>query len=230
MDGIHDLGGKHGYGQVVRRPNQPVFQGRWEARVFAIMVASSMAGAWRNTDRFRHLIERIDPAAYLTHGYYGRWLGGIETGLVEAGIVSQEDINARVAELSGDPEDLIAARPSEDPDPLGDPPFTAGSIRAVTEPRFSIGQQVVTSTQVKPGHTRLPAYARGKTGTIILLHGGWIFPDTNAHGRGENPQHLYTVQFAGSELWGNEDDSVKVSLDLFEPYLSEPQVSQGEAT
>ena len=44
------------------------------------------------------------------------------------------------------------------------------------------------------------------------------------------PSFCYTVQFAGSELWGNEDDSVKVSLDLFEPYLSEPQVSQGEAT
>ena len=60
--------------------------------------------------------------------------------------------------------------------------------------------------------------ARG--GVVVSLHDGWVFPDTNAHGRGENPQHLYTVAFEGSELWGADaEPGVVVHLDLFEPYL-----------
>jgi len=89
MDGIHDLGGKDGYGPVDRTGDDDVFQARWEAVVFSMLEAGPATGAWRNSDRFRHAIERVDPEAYLAHGYYGRWLGGIETLLVEAGIFPQ---------------------------------------------------------------------------------------------------------------------------------------------
>ena len=82
MDGIHDLGGKQGYGEVDKSGSDEVFHGRWEAAVFAMAGAGSAAGAWFNVDKFRHAVERIDPKAYLDHGYYGRWLGGIETLLV----------------------------------------------------------------------------------------------------------------------------------------------------
>ncbi|MFU8813937.1 MAG: SH3-like domain-containing protein, partial [Pseudomonadales bacterium] len=65
-----------------------------------------------------------------------------------------------------------------------------------------------------------PAYARSKRGVVDAAHGGWVFPDSNAHGQGENPQHLYTVVFTGEELWGEESEpGVRVSLDLFESYL-----------
>jgi len=37
---------------------------------------------------------------------------------------------------------------------------------------------------------------------------------------GENPQWLYTVVFAGPDLWGADSDpTLKVSIDAFEPYL-----------
>ncbi len=224
MDGIHDMGGKHGYGAVVQESDEPVFHHRWEASVFAMVPAGTAAGAWNNTDRFRHAIERIDPVAYLTQGYYGRWLGGIETMLVEAGIVSTEEISRRTMELGGSPEDLIAARPVREPDPLTEPGEGVGSRREVSAPpAYRVGDRVVTTTVVKSGHTRLPAYARGKQGVIVCFHDSWIYPDTNAHGEGENPQYLYTVQFTGEELWGpenrNGDRNIRVSLDLFEPYL-----------
>jgi len=221
MDGIHDLGGKTGYGPVVREANEPVFHDRWEAKVFTFLRGASIAGAWYSADRFRHLIERIEPEAYLTHGYYGRWLGGIETGLVEAGIVTQDEINDKVQQLGGDRSDLVAARPRPDPDPLGEIPAYDGSQRDVSKPLFHTGQRVRTSALGKPGHTRLPAYARNRVGTVITWHQGWVYPDTNAHGQGENPQHLYTVQFTGVELWGDEAENVKINLDLFEPYLVE---------
>jgi hypothetical protein len=47
-----------------------------------------------------------------------------------------------------------------------------------------------------------------------------VFPDSNAHGHGEDPQWLYTVSFKGRELWGaGADPTVTVSVDAFEPYL-----------
>ena len=70
------------------------------------------------------------------------------------------------------------------------------------------------------GHTRLPRYARDKEGVVELVHGVHVFPDSNAHGRGENPQWLYTVRFSGRELWGEEADAtIVVSIDAWESYL-----------
>ena len=94
--------------------------------------------------------------------------------------------------------------------------------RLDTQTRFAVGQSVRTQTHGYCGHTRLPGYARGKIGVVHKINGGWVFPDSNAHGLGENPQHLYTVAFSGQELWGvNGDPNVSVFLDLFEPYLLE---------
>ena len=52
------------------------------------------------------------------------------------------------------------------------------------------------------------------------VHGCHVFPDTNSHGPGENPQWLYTVRFDGRDLWGADGEpTVKVSVDACEPYL-----------
>ena len=70
------------------------------------------------------------------------------------------------------------------------------------------------------GHTRLPRYARAKSGVIERDHGVFLFPDTNAHFLGEKPQHVYSVRFSARELWGEAakpQDSVY--LDLFDDYL-----------
>ena len=220
MDGIHDLGGKHGFGSVQREQDELVFHGHWEAKMFAIMRCSGPAGAWYSADRFRHLVERIDPISYLDDGYYGRWLGGVETGLIEAGILQQDEIQQRYLELGGEPSARVAARPIDHPDSMGDPPAGPGSQRPVPAPLFKKGDRVVTSIDVKPGHTRLPAYARGKVGRVVQCHAGWVFPDTNAHGEGEQPQNLYTVEFSGQSLWGDSSEVMSLYLDLFEPYLS----------
>jgi len=226
MDGIHDLGGKPGYGAVDREGEDQVFHDRWEAAVFAMAGVGAIAGAWTNTDRFRHAIERIDPDAYLNHGYYGRWLGAIETLLVEAGMLDRRDITDRAIKLGASADDLIASRTAEDPDPLGPPPEDAGSDRRLNRPpRFRTGDRVRTTGRPVPGHTRLPAYARGCCGEIIAWHDGWVFPDTSAHGQGEQPQHLYTVRFSSEELWNRKGFSV--CLDLFEPYLSNEPDTEG---
>ncbi len=70
------------------------------------------------------------------------------------------------------------------------------------------------------GHTRLPRYARGKVGVIDAVREGYVFPDSNAHGNGEQPQRVYTVVFDGRDIWGRDSDpSLSVSIDAWESYL-----------
>jgi len=221
MDGIHDLGGKQGFGRVDREIDEPVFHERWEAAVFGMSAVAQTAGVVRNIDQFRHAIECIEPRAYLTHGYYGRWLGALEELFVEAGALATTEINARVRRLGAEADDLLAARPRSSGGTVDYAPRAAGAQRAVSvEPRFDVGDRVRTRAHGVAGHTRLPAYARDRTGTIVATHGGWIYPDSNAHGEGEAPEHLYTVAFDGTQLWGADaEPGVTLNIDLFEPYL-----------
>ena len=91
---------------------------------------------------------------------------------------------------------------------------------AEAKARFEVGQQVRARNMNPVGHTRLPRYARGKRGVVVRHHGIFVFPDTNAHFLGEQPQHLYSVRFTARELWG-EDASARdsVDIDVWDSYL-----------
>jgi nitrile hydratase len=87
-------------------------------------------------------------------------------------------------------------------------------------PLFKVSQRVRARNINPTGHTRLPRYARGKTGVIVRDHGVYLFPDTNAHFQGEKRQHVYSVRFAATELWGeNASPRDSVHLDLWDDYL-----------
>ena len=224
MDGVHDLGGKQGLGAVAVGGDELPFHDRWQGAVFTIVNGLRVQGINHNIDHFRHAVERIDPVSYLTDGYYGRWLGAAETMLVEKGVLTQAEITARAVSLGADPLDRIAARPSQQPDDFSAIPdaeeLPTGEREVDQLPKFAQGQRVRTQSFGVAGHTRLPAYVRGVVGEIVACHGGWVYPDTNAHGQGEQPQHLYTVAFAGEQLWGDGGEpGIEVCIDLFEPYL-----------
>jgi nitrile hydratase beta subunit len=211
MNGIHDMGGMHGFGAVVVEADEPVFHHRWEGRVFAM--ASQRPD--RNIDAGRHSLERLDPVAYLKDGYYGRWLAAMERTLINLGVLTPVEIAARVRALpKRKRRPQTARRVDWRPQPRS-------SIRAVpTQPAFALGQAVRTKNHQPPGHTRLPAYARCRAGVVARVHPAMVFPDDHAHGRGENPQYVYTVRFAAAELWGDAaEPGTCVHLDLFESYL-----------
>ena len=94
------------------------------------------------------------------------------------------------------------------------------SVEADVPARFQVGDPVVTRNMHPQGHIRLPRYARGHSGVIARDHGVFVFPDSNAQGRGPHPQRLYSVRFAARDLWGPDaEPNQSVCLDLFEPYL-----------
>ena len=216
MDGIHDMGGMQGWGTVTVDPDEPVFREWWHGRAFA-MGAMSMGLSGTNLDAFRHGLERLHPYDYLADGYYGRWLACAETLLVDSGVIPPGAVEARARNLSGEsvdePADVEENKPVYERG-------GAGSLREIDDPHaFSVGDGVRAKDLRTGGHTRMPGYIRGRTGTVHALRPAALLPDTNAHFAGENPQHVYTVEFDSTELWGPDAEAAKLRIDLFESYL-----------
>jgi len=217
MNGAHDLGGMMGFGPVDAESNEPVFHAEWERRVLAATLAMGALGEW-SIDASRFARESLPPAQYLTSSYYQIWLAGLQKLMAARGLVSVGEMASGHAEGPPRPtarpklaaadvaRALAAGSPTERPAPA--------------PARFAVGDKVTTRTINPTGHTRLPRYLRHHLGEIIAVHGAHVFPDSNAGGKGEDPQWLYTVKFAARELWGPDADARdSVTADLWEPYL-----------
>jgi nitrile hydratase beta subunit len=218
MDGTADLGGTAGWGPVrAPDPAEPVFHEPWEGRAFALTVLTMGRISGRNIDAFRHALDRLDRAAYLDHGYYGRWLAAAELMLIDSAILAPGAVEARARRLQGAD---VAEPPAPEPDVPTMPRGGAGNLRSVDEPPvFAVGDTVTTRAGEPAPHTRLPAYARGRTGTVVALCPAQVFPDTAAQFTGESPQHVYEVRFESHELWGEDAEPASVTIDLYESYL-----------
>jgi nitrile hydratase subunit beta len=216
MNGIHDMGGMHGFGPIVREENEPLWHAPWEARMFAVGSALGAWGRWP-IDASRAQIESMPAEEYLRSAYYEKRLPATIANAVRHGLITRAEAE------TGRPD------PST---PKATPHLTAGQVeglmkrgspttRAVErQPVFQIGDAVRTRNINPATHTRLPRYARDKPGIIVRLHGAHVFPDTNALFQGENPQPLYTVKFRARDLWGEAaSPRDTVCIDLWEDYL-----------
>ncbi len=217
MERVHDMGGRTRYFGSLPPidPDEPAFPHEWEGKAFALaLLANRVAGT--NLHAFRHAIERVPEPDYLS-GYYERWLASAEILLLDSGILAPGAVEARARRLRGeDVEEPPAPEPHKPDMPSGG----GGNLRAVDQPpAFTAGDTVTTRAEVRAPHTRLPAYARGKTGTVTALRPAAVFSDTAAYFIGEFPQHVYTVEFSSGELWGEDAEPATVTLDLFECYL-----------
>jgi nitrile hydratase beta subunit len=216
VNGVHDLGGMHGFGPVELHDPALRFEYDWEPAVVAMQ--SAMEGRVTNIDEFRHAIERMDPVHYLGSTYFEHWVESILASCIEKGVFAEAEFAAREAGYrAGRPPPVrVAAAPWPREAGEGHP------FRREPEapPRFAPGDYVMTVNAHPAGHTRLARYARRKRGTVSEYRGCFVFPDTNAHRLGEHPQHLYSVRFEAPELWGATAESgVSVWVDLFESYL-----------
>jgi nitrile hydratase len=218
MNGVHDMGGMHGFGPIELDPHEPLFHAAWEARVRSMMTLARQRDYF-TIDAFRYGIEQMPPAEYLRASYFERWLASVEYNLAQQGLVSRDELEDRVAFLRQQP---AAARPTPAGEPATPRPPAARPAAPPPPPvaRFAVGDAVVARNAHPTGHTRLPRYARGKRGIVQRVYGPQIFPDTNAHGQGEQPQVLYNVRFDARELWGEAaEPGSTVALDLWDSYL-----------
>lgn len=201
MRAIHDIGGLDGFGAVEPERHEPVFHARWEARVFAMVVAVSHWRRW-SLDTSRHARETVP--GYLPMTYYERWFGGLEVMLQQTGLAKTRP--------DGPPlraSDVSVGGPRQSPNRVSDRPA-----------RFATGQTIRTRIIDGPGHTRLPHYVQAKTGVIVAHRGAHLLPDDSARGLPVNLQPLYSVRFTARELWGPDASAVdSIYLDLWDDYI-----------
>ena len=223
MNGVHDLGGTDGLGAVRIEKDEPVWHAEWEKAAFAMFPTNFLKGHF-NLDEFRHAIEQMHPADYLTSPYYEHWAHAVEHHTVQRGVIDPEELEARTRHYLEHPDEPL---------PEGDAPELADTLVAVMRqggsarrdsaapPSFAVGDRVRVVDDHPFGHTRRAWYVRGKTGVIELAHGTFIYPDSAAAGDGDDPQHVYTVRFDAAELWGEQvaDPNGSVTFDVWEPYL-----------
>ena len=223
MTRIHDMGGRFGDGPV--KPDfgeVSVFEEEWHARTLALTVAAGFLGQW-NLDESRHRRECLSPVDYIKFSYYEKWLAGLADILVAKGIVTKDELET----LNPEPTQQTLKKYVLSADNVfsklrkGGPTYRDVGSRV----KFKVGDKVITSPvgnkNVSGGHTRLPTYAAGKKGKILLYHGRHVFPDSNAHGMGEAPEPLFTVAFSANDLWKHaENPKDMIMLDLWQSYLS----------
>jgi len=220
MDGVHDMGGMHGFGAVVEPGSEDVFHEDWEARVFALhmLVSYQRLGAGPGGRPTR---ETMPPGEYLDAGYYERWLWSAERRLERKGTIAPGEVEAMMERLrAGDdpPQREDAAQAERAVELLGRP----HSMAAAEQARFAPGDVVRVRRMRPEGHTRCPRYARGATGTVQDVRGLDRLPDRAVYGEEAAPEPVYAVRFTSDVLWGASDEApFTVVLDLWESYLEE---------
>ena len=201
MDGMHDLGGRQGFGRVRYRLEAPAFHAAWELRANSLYALAVRCGIF-NMDEYRHAIERMDPRHYLAATYYERSLTGLATLLVEKGIVTREELERRAQGIFP-----LAA------------PSSRGRSNVPTRQRFQPGGHVRVRSDYVPGHVRMPGYIRGKCGVVVSESPDYPFPDAHAHAVDAIDEPTYDVRFRSEELWPDSTDTALVYVGVFQSYL-----------
>ncbi|MDR5804775.1 nitrile hydratase subunit beta [Caballeronia sp. LZ001] len=201
MDGIHDLGGMQGFGPVTKVGKTTPFKDPWEIKVAGLMSKLVTARAF-NMDEFRHAVERLNPATYVSVSYFERAFLGLLVLSHEKGLISLEEFQA----LSGRAE-IPAVK-------IGD-----GRVGRSVLPELQVGDSVRVLNDFFAGHIRMPAYVRGKVGTIASVSPAYAFPDAHAHSLDSPAQRTFDVRFKSTDLWPDGCEDAFVHVGLFHNYL-----------
>ena len=221
MDGVHDMGGMHGFGEIEREEEEPLFHEPWEARVLGICRGTPVPipGGMRNN------IERLDPAFYLGSSYYEKWLHARIKGLIDAGTISEAELETEIARYRENPERPIPESEEEDSAKVRikwtADRHSGGTVPVPLEPIYSVGDRVRAVNLHPEGHTRLPRYIRRKVGEVTRIYGAQEFQDAEAIDGRSGAMPVYAVRFDSKEVWGESGEAnSSVTLDMWEAYLA----------
>lgn len=203
MDGVHDMGGRQGFGRVRFRPGATAFHADWEVRANSLYALAVRRGLF-NMNEYRHAIERMEPRHYLAASYYERSLTSLATLLVEKGVVTREELEARAGGV------FPLALPS-----------APGRTNVPARETFKPGDRVRVRADYVPGHVRMPGYIRGKTGVVVGESPTYPFPDAHAHGVAAEDEPTYDVRFRTQDLWPGSSDDALVHVGVFQSYLEQ---------
>ena len=201
MDGVHDLGGKQGFGKVRWTQDATAFHAPWEVRANSLYAFAVRKGLF-NMDEYRHAIERMEPRHYLNASYYERSLTAMLTLCVEKGVVSAAELERRAGGA------IPLAMPS-----------APGRGNVPDRDKFKPGDRVRVRLDSVPGHMRMPGYIRGKEGVVVGESPAYPFPDAHAHGVASEDEPTYDVRFRAEDLWPGSAEPALVHVGVFQSYL-----------
>jgi nitrile hydratase beta subunit len=201
MDGMHDLGGRQGFGRIRYALNAQVFHEPWERRANALYSLAVKLGIF-NMDEYRHAIERMEPRHYLSASYYERSLTSLATLCVEKGIFTREEIE----QLAQGTFPLAL-------------PSAPGRANVSGREKFKPGDRVRVRTDYVPGHMRMPGYIRGKEGVVVSESPAYPFPDAHGHALAAEDEPTYDVRFRTEDLWNDAADKALGHVAVFQSYL-----------
>ena len=211
MNGIHDMGGMQGLGELHYEETEPVFHDPWEGRVPAMMLALGVFGG------FRVPIESIPAADYLRMSYYERWLVALNEQIVKYELATRTEIE-RGRPDPGSVKATTALTPAEARETLFR--TSQSELEIEVTARFQVGDRVRGLNIHPTTHTRMPRYTRGKTGIVERDRGVFALPDNEVYDLDPKPQHVYLVRFMARELWGEEASALdSLYIDMWDDYL-----------
>jgi nitrile hydratase subunit beta len=207
MNGIHDIGGMHGFGHIMVEENEPVYHAEWEKGVQSMMAVMLSSGHFA-VDQLRRNIERQDAVTYLSNSYYENWLHSLQQMVLNAGFVTADELaNGHIdpASSAGNTGRATQWRPVPD--------LPAGP------PAYGVNDRVRAKVRHPVEHTREPRYVRGRVGVVTHYYGGEPLPELAGEGVRQDV-HLYRVRFEATELWGPDaHPNDALYIDLCENYL-----------
>ena len=205
MDGFHDLGGRQGFGRVTVQGKTEPFHESWEIRISGIS-GKLVARHIYNMDEYRYAIERMDPRHYVGASYFERTFTAVATLCIEKGLIEHEVLNA----AAGDYVPISHGKKT-------------GRVTPENLPELNIGDRVTVKSEFVPGHVRMPAYIRGKTGVVVGISPEYPFPDAAAHGLSTRKQRTFDICFRSTDLWTDGADDAEVHVGVFHTYLKKAE-------
>ena len=102
MNGVHDMGGMHGFGPVQPKENEPVFHSPWEAQAFGMALALESQATYQWEDFRSRLIQQIaqDGQQDAEPEYYQQWFAALEDLAVSFRFVTEEELDRRTQEIA----------------------------------------------------------------------------------------------------------------------------------
>jgi nitrile hydratase beta subunit len=216
MDGIHDMGGMHGFGAVDVDAVESSPE-NWKNRLQAVAILSR--GIRRSE------IEAIPPADYLASSYHERWLIGAENLLVRVGRVSIGELQRWRSVFDDDPSELPPRAEAPERVPrLIERLMTTSPMHEVDGALpFDVGDRVRVKRMAPEAHHRCPRYVRGAVGVVDRVPGAELSPEAPLD---SNPEPVFTVRFDSIDLWGERtpegEPGYDLYIDLFQSYLEAP--------
>ena len=201
MDGFHDLGGRQGFGPVVRDGHTEPFHGEADIRIAAMWVRLLRHGIY-NMDEYRHAIERMEPRHYISASYYERTFTAVASLCVERDVFSEGELSAAAGFA------VQLSRPSRE-----------GRLGEDHLPDISVGDRVRVKDDHVPGHIRMPGYIRGKEGVVVGVSAAYPYPDAHGHGLESAWQRSFDVSFSSQHLWPDGAEDAEVQVGVFQGYL-----------